>query len=106
MDFESLYTSILQGHAIEIICDFMKDKMDNKHMDIVALFVFLTLVFSCNVFMFSKRFFNQIIGIAIGCRCGPAIANLVLHILERKWLFMHQPLIYNPEYFNGKSILR
>ncbi|CAF0811929.1 unnamed protein product [Brachionus calyciflorus] len=25
LDFKSLYTSILQGHAIEIICDFMKD---------------------------------------------------------------------------------
>ncbi|CAF0740319.1 unnamed protein product, partial [Brachionus calyciflorus] len=34
------------------------------------------------------------LGIAMGCRCGPSLANLYLYILEFKWIDIHRPLGY------------
>ena len=30
----------------------------------------------------------------MGIICGPVIANIVVYMLERKWLHIHKPLIY------------
>jgi hypothetical protein len=30
----------------------------------------------------------------MGAICGPAIANVVVYKLEKKWLYIHKPLIY------------
>lgn len=94
MDFESLYTSMIPDATITTICDFMLVKLNSVHMDITALFVFLKLVFSKNIFRFNKRVYVQNIGIAMGCKCGPSLANLYLYILESKWLKIHRPLAY------------
>lgn len=31
----------------------------------------------------------------MGCICGPSIANLFVHILERKWIQIFRPPVYN-----------
>jgi hypothetical protein len=31
----------------------------------------------------------------MGCICGPSIANIFVHILERKWLAIHHPVVYD-----------
>ena len=30
----------------------------------------------------------------MGSLCGPYIANLFVYIYEKKWMFIHKPLIY------------
>lgn len=34
------------------------------------------------------------IGISMGIICGPSVANIFLFILERHWISIHRPLIY------------
>jgi len=94
MDFESLYTSIVPEKAITLICDFMSNRLDSVHLDITALYVFLKLIFTKNIFSFLLWFYIQTLGIAMGCRCGPSLANLYLYILEFKWIDIHRPLGY------------
>jgi len=52
------------------------------------------LIFTKNIFKFLVFIFLQVIGIAMGCKCGPSIANLYLYILESKWMKLHRPLGY------------
>lgn len=30
----------------------------------------------------------------MGCICGPSVANLYLHLVEKSWIVIHRPLIY------------
>ena len=94
MDFESLYTNIRPDHAIPLICQFMTAKLKSNHMDIQALFCLLTIVFKYNVFRFKNKMYIQKVGVAMGCKCGPSIANVYLLILENKWLTIHRPIGY------------
>ena len=36
----------------------------------------------------------QILGIAMGSICGPSIANIFVYLYEKKWLYIHKPLVY------------
>ena len=94
-DFEGLYSNIDLNHALIIIYDFMKDKINSKHLNHKAFYIFLKLIFENNYFKYNKKFYKQIKGIAMGTKCGPSIANIYLHILETKFLFIHKPLFYS-----------
>ena len=73
----------------------MKDKINSKHLNHKAFYIFLKLIFENNYFKYNKKFYKQIKGIAMGTKCGPSIANIYLHILETKFLFIHKPLFYS-----------
>jgi hypothetical protein len=74
--------------------DFFKDKLDSEHIKIEAFRSILDLILKNNFFKYNNKFFKQILGIAMGSICGPSIANLFVFLYEKKWLFIHKPLIY------------
>ena len=93
-DFESLYTNIVHSDCINLLCDFLKDKIDNEHLNIFAFKDFLNFILNNNYFTFNETIYKQNKGIAMGSACGPSIANLFVHIYEKKWLSIHRPLAY------------
>jgi hypothetical protein len=94
-DFESLYTNIDHKHAIEVISDFMKDKLDPKELTPFGFKTLLTLVLENNFFEFDKKYYQQIKGVAMGTNVGPSIANIYIFILETKWLTLYCPILYH-----------
>jgi hypothetical protein len=96
-DFESLYTNIIHEILLNLFSDFFKDKIkieENEHLDFKAFMLFLKFILYNNYFKFNKKFYRQILGIAMGSVCGPSIANLFVLLYEKKWLIIHRPLIY------------
>jgi hypothetical protein len=92
-DFDSLYNNIILGIALDIICDFVKDKFYSEHLNIIAFREILKIFFNFNIFKYKKTFYRQIKGIAMGSKCGPAIANIFVYIFEKKFLHIHRPYV-------------
>ena len=93
-DFESLYTNIPHSTCLSMICDFLSDKFDNNHLNISAFKDLLLFILDNNYFLFDDIFYKQTKCIAMGSACGPSIANLFVFLYEKKWLYIHKPLIY------------
>ncbi len=94
-DFESLYQNIISTNAIPKICSFLESiHFGNEHIDIYAIKVFLELIFNHNVFKYGDKYYRQIIGIAMGCICGPTVANLYLYICEKNWVALNNLPLY------------
>ena len=95
-DFESLYTNIDPRDATNKICQYIKANklLKSKHLKLEALKTILTLIFKNNVFKYENLYFVQLIGLPMGCKCGPTIANLYLYIIEESWVSSKKPLLY------------
>lgn len=93
-DFESLYTNINHDDCLNLICDFLKDKLQSNHIKIEGFYRILKLILDNNYFFFQDRFYRQRCGIAMGSKCGPSIANVFVYIYEKKWLTIYRPLFY------------
>jgi hypothetical protein len=95
-DFESLYTNIEREFAIDLILDFAKEKnaLDLRHINLEALKLLLEIIFEKNIFQFKSHFYKQRKGFAMGVICGPVCANIVVYMLEKKWLCIHRPIVY------------
>jgi hypothetical protein len=93
-DIESLYTNIQLEHAIIVICDFAKDKLPKSNLNITAFKEILKLVLENNYFSYKNNYYLQIKGIAMGCICGPTIANIVVHSLETNFLKKYLTFYY------------
>ena len=52
------------------------------------------MILENNYFKYNSLIYLQKIGIAMGCICGPSLANLYLYIIEIKWLYIHRPIFY------------
>ena len=94
MDFESLYTNIDKSDAINLITQYIQDDLDTNYITSFAFYVILELIFDNNIFTYKTKYYVQKFGLSMGCICGPSIANIFVHILERKWLHIHKPLVY------------
>ena len=94
-DFESLYTNINSEDAINLLIHYLSKNFKSSNINTYGLFKLFNLIFYNNIFEFNNRFFIQINGIAMGCKCGFLIANLYLYILEIDWLRINRPLIYS-----------
>lgn len=95
-DFESIYTNINPDDAIKKICKYLKNEklIKAKHFDLVAFRLLLKIVFNNNIFKFEDLFYLQLIGLSMGCKCGPTVANLYLYIIEKTWVEKNKPLSY------------
>jgi hypothetical protein len=93
-DIESLYTNIRFDHAITTVSNFAKDKIYNSGLDLIAFIEILKLVLQNNIFSFKTNDYLQVKGIAMGCICGPTIANIVVHSLESDFLQKFKPHYY------------
>ena len=67
---------------MNIITDFAKNKLDNDHLNITAVNSILKLIFENNIFKYDEKYFEQILGIAMGSVCGPTIANIFVNFLR------------------------
>lgn len=94
LDFSSLYSNINPTLAIPTIADFFKNRIQANNFTIRALVLLLKIIFDHNIFKFGSKFYVQNKGLAMGCICGPSLANLYLHILEKSWLNLIKPSIY------------
>lgn len=93
-DFESLYTNIKPIHAVNLLTDFISKFLDSDYLTPVGFKSLLELIFNNNTFSFNNMYFQQLIGIPMGCKCGPSIANLFLHLIEKSWINLNSPSIY------------
>ena len=95
-DFESLYTNIKPDDAVYKIIKFLKDNnfIKSKHLNLTAIKSILNLIFKYNIFNFGEFFFIQLIGLPMGCKCGPTIANLYLFVIEEPWINNNKPLLH------------
>lgn len=93
-DFESLYTNINHEECLDIICEYLKEKLDSEHLKIEGFRAILKLVLKNNYFCFEEKYYKQKCGIAMGSRCGPSIANIFVYIYERRWLNINKTLFY------------
>jgi hypothetical protein len=94
-DIEALYTNIDKNQAADLITEEIKNNLDTNFVTAMAFNTIIRLIFENNIFKYENKYYIQINGIAMGCICGPSIANIFVHILERKWLVIHQPIIYD-----------
>ena len=96
-DFESLYTNMKPGHTIETLARYINNETEifsTGHIDVFGFTNLLNLIFTCNIFSFENEFYVQLIGLPMGCKCGPTVANLYLHALEKSYLSLHPQVIY------------
>ena len=93
-DFESLYTSIELKKALDLICDYVKDKLNFEHITIEGFRYLLEIIFNYNYFIYLNQVYRQKFGIAMGAICAPNIANIYVYCLEKSFLFIHKPLFY------------
>jgi hypothetical protein len=95
LDFDSLYPNMDLYDVVCKITDYMRTRLNNDHIDIVAFKWILELVLFNNFLLFDKKYFKQINGLTMGIKCGPSVANIYLFILEKKFLCIYNPFIYN-----------
>ena len=77
-----------------MLTEFISSYLDTQHLSAYGFKTLLSVFFENNYFMFKNTYYLQNTGCPMGCICGPTIANLFLYILERKWLYIHKPIIY------------
>ncbi|CAF1127635.1 unnamed protein product, partial [Brachionus calyciflorus] len=94
-DFDSLYSNIDHSDCINVIGDFLRDKLISSHISLVGFIAILNLILENNYFSFKEFcFFVQKLGIAMGSKCGPSIANIYVYCYEKKWLYIYRPFFY------------
>ena len=97
-DFVSLYTNINQDHALTVISDFISSNFNSEYISALAFHEILRLVLKYNIFCYKGKnvitYLIQILGIAMGSICGPAIANIYIYCLEKNFLTIHKPFYY------------
>lgn len=94
LDFESLYTNIKLDDALNIITNFVKDKLDEKFINLQGFHAILKLFFEANILTFDNKFYIQLVGIGMGSVFGPTCANIVVYHYEKIWYSLHPPLYY------------
>jgi hypothetical protein len=95
-DFDSLYTNMKPEDTINRISEYLvkNDYLNVQDFDIEGIRAMLKLIFTKNIFRYRDKYYLQCIGIPIGCRCGPSIANLYLYTLEKSYLSLNPDIIY------------
>lgn len=93
-DFESLYTNIKPEHATSLLTEYFIQNIKTDLIDSFGFKTLLEIIFNNNTFEFENVYFKQIVGVPMGCKCGPSIANLFLYLIEKSWISIHSPLIY------------
>ena len=93
-DFEGLYSNIDLKHALVVISEFILANFESRLISSKGFYTILKLVFDYNIFAFGEKFFKQILGIAMGSKSGPSVANIYIWLLEKKFLYIHKPLLY------------
>ena len=82
-DVSSLYTNMDHDLIISTLKDFFRRFPDNNRPE-TELLQLMELTLKGNDFSFKDRFFQQILGMAMGNSCSPSTANLFLAKLDKE----------------------
>ena len=85
-DVTSLFASIPLQETIDITINLIFNHNPNLNItkkELRKLFLFPT---SQTHFIFNAKFYNQIDGVAMGCRLAPVLANIFMGFYQSKWL--------------------
>jgi hypothetical protein len=93
-DVVSLYSSIDHKDCIKRVTDFIKDKFSSEHLTLKGFKNILKILLKFNIFKFNGSYYKQILGIAMGSKCGPALANTFVYTYEKIWLDLYKPSFY------------
>ena len=81
LDISSLYTNIPIAEGIDVFRNFL-DKRQDQSIPTCFLITLLTLVLTCNIFVFDSNYYLQLIGTAMGTRAAPTFACLFMAAVE------------------------
>ena len=98
-DVKAMYPSIPQGEAISIIKELLhNDENLNKRTPLKAerIVTLLTICLENTYFMFNKKLYNQVDGLAIGACTSGFAADIFMYRLEKKAIntFTNPPSIW------------
>ena len=96
-DFESLYTNMNPRHTIDSISAYLlknTNMFETDLLDITGFRTILDLIFTMNIFRYKDKFYLQQIGIPMGCKCGPSLANMYLYTLENEFIHRNPQMLY------------
>ncbi len=63
-------------------------------MNIKGFRQILKILLKYNLFKFNGNYYKQKLGIAMGSKCGPSVANIFVHTYELKWIEIYKPSLY------------
>ena len=87
LDVDSLFTNIPLDETIDICIDSLYKNDENSPKIPKDVFRnLITVVTKESFFMFNKKFYKQIDGVAMGSPSGAALANIFMGSFENKWL--------------------
>ena len=72
----------------------MSCRLKTKEFNIFGFHKILKIILNFNSFRFNNEYFKQNLCVAMGCICGPTLANIFVYIYENKWLTIHRPIAY------------
>jgi len=98
VDVKSLYTCIPHNEGIQACHEawLLQEQYDPQHPPAETLRCLLELALKLNTLEFSKKFYLQILGTAMGFRLAPAYANTFMGKLEKNILDTTK---YKPKYY-------
>ena len=96
-DVKSLFTNIPLDETIEIILNQVTPTNDSifNNFSRKQLKSTLEIATKNSFFIFDKKLYKQMDGVAMGTPCGPTLANIFLGYYERKWL-QECPIEFKP----------
>jgi hypothetical protein len=96
IDVVGLYSNIPQDEAIDQMQDALNSRSQAAKTIVPSefLIILLTLVLKLNIFTFNTNLFIQKMGVAMGTRCAPTVANIFMGTLE-KLILCHAPGLTN-----------
>ena len=84
-------------NTIDSISEYLSvntDVFETGIVDIHGFRVILDMLFTKNIFSFNDTYYIQQMGIPMGCKCGPSLANMDLYTLEYKYINRNPQMIY------------
>jgi hypothetical protein len=66
----------------------------SEHLTLKGFKNILKILLKFNIFKFNGSYYKQILGIAMGSKCGPALANTFVYTYEKIWLDLYKPSFY------------
>ena len=96
IDVVGLYSNIPQAEAVEHMREALDSRSD-KSAPTDFLIILLQFILTMNIFQFDRKFFIQLIGIAMGTRSAPTIANIFMAAIDKR--------IGKSGFINGESLI-
>lgn len=88
IDVVGLYGNIPQNEAISTMSAMLDTRSPSLKKTVPTSFLvqLLTLVLTLNIFTFDGKLFQQLLGVAMGTRSAPSIANIFMGSIEKQIL--------------------